>query len=155
MDGVFQRGNKMQLDNVVVQNHKLELKGNNYLIRSYVSTENTGDSYNVKPLADNLDLASGGSNNAWAAKFKSAMVKQLNNGDDLATATKIARNAADAGRAEPETARFESLKNTIIKINNWDIKSSTIPDAPETGGAALIQKSRLYHTEAQWDFLNR
>ncbi len=151
MDGVFQRGNKIQLDNVVVQNHKLELKGNNYLIRSYVSTENTGDSYNVKPLADNLDLASGGSNNAWAAKFKSAMVKQLNNGDDLATATKIARNAADAGRAKPGTAEFESLKNTIIKINNWDIKSSTIPDAPESGGAALVQKSRLYHTEAQWD----
>ncbi|MEJ7681787.1 MAG: TonB-dependent receptor [Segetibacter sp.] len=113
--------------------------------------ENTGDSYNVKPLADNLDLASGGSNSAWAAKFKSALVKQLNNGDDLATATKIARNAADAGRAEPGTAEFEALKNTIIKINNWDIKSSTIPDAPETGGAALIQKSRLYHTEAQWD----
>ena len=31
MDGVFQRGNKIQLDNVVVQNHRLELKGANYL----------------------------------------------------------------------------------------------------------------------------
>ena len=27
MDGVFQRGNKIQLDNVVVQNHRLEVKG--------------------------------------------------------------------------------------------------------------------------------
>ncbi len=60
MDGVFQRGNKIQLDNVVVQNHAIELKGDNYMVRSYVSIENTGDSYNVKPLADNLDLASGG-----------------------------------------------------------------------------------------------
>ncbi|HEX8278278.1 MAG TPA: carboxypeptidase-like regulatory domain-containing protein, partial [Segetibacter sp.] len=145
MDGVFQRGNKIQLDNVVVQNHKLELKGNNYVVRSYVSTENTGDSYNVKPLADNLDLASGGSNSTWATKYKTTLVKQLTNGDDLATATKIARNSADAGRVEPGTAEFENLKNTIIRINNWDIKSGTIPDAPETGGAALIQKSRLYH----------
>lgn len=151
MDGVFQRGNKIQLDNVVVQNHKLELKGSNYVIRSYISTENTGSSYNVKPLADNLDLASGGSNSAWAAKYKSALIKQLSNGDDLAAATRFARTAADAGRAEPGTAEFEALKNTIIKINNWDIKSSTIPDAPETGGAALIQKSHLYHMEAQWD----
>jgi outer membrane receptor protein involved in Fe transport len=151
MDGVFQRGNKIQLDNVVVQNHKLELKGTNYVVRGYVSTENTGDSYNVKPLADNLDLASGGSNNAWATKYKTTLVKQLTNGDDLATATKIARNSADAGRVEPGTAEFENLRNTIIKINNWDIKSGTIPDAPETGGAALIQRSRLYHTEAQWD----
>jgi len=151
MSGVFQRGNKIRLDDVVVQNHHLELKGSNYVVRSYISTENTGNSYNVKPLADNLDLASGGSNNAWAAKYKTALVKQINSGADLATATKIAREAADAGRVEPGTAAFEDLKNTIIKINNWDIKSSTIPDAPETGGAALIQKSRLYHTEAQWD----
>ncbi len=151
MDGVFQRGNKIQLDNVIVQNHKLELKGNNYVIRSYISVENTGDSYNVKPLADNLDLASGGSNNAWAAKYKNTLVTELSKGSDLATATKNARTAADAGRAEPGTGAFETLKNTIIKINNWDIKSTVIPDAPATGGAALIQNSRLYHTEAQWD----
>jgi len=34
MDGLFQRGNKVQLDNVVVQNHRVELKGANYFIRS-------------------------------------------------------------------------------------------------------------------------
>ncbi len=34
MDGVFQRGNKIQLDDVVVQNHKLELKGHNYFVRT-------------------------------------------------------------------------------------------------------------------------
>ncbi|MDB5190683.1 MAG: TonB-dependent receptor [Segetibacter sp.] len=151
IDGVFQRGNKIQLDNVVVQNHNLELKGSNYVVRSYISIENTGDSYNVKPLADNLDLASGGSNNVWAAKYKSALVNQLNAGADLATATKAARVAADAGRVEPGTPAFENLRSTIIKINNWDIKSIAIPDAPETGGAALVQKSRLYHAEAQWD----
>ncbi|HSU51229.1 MAG TPA: TonB-dependent receptor, partial [Segetibacter sp.] len=155
MDGVFQRGNKIQLDNVVVQNHKLELKGANYVVRSYISIENTGDSYNVKPLADNLDLASGGSNNAWSAKYKAALVSKMNDGVDLATATKYARQVADAGRVEPGTPAFEALKNTIIKINNWDIKSSSIPDAPETGGAALVQKSRLYHTEAQWDLSDR
>ena len=137
MDGVFQRGNKIQLDNVIVQNHKLELKGANYSVRSYISIENTGDSYNVKPLADNLDLASGGSNNAWGAKYKTALVSKLNDGVDLATATKYARQIADAGRVEPGTPEFEALKNTIIKINNWDIKSSSIPDAPVTGGAAL------------------
>lgn len=151
MDGVFQRGNKIKLDNVIVQNHQLELKGGNYVVRSYISIENTGDSYNVKPLADNLDLASGGSNNAWVAKYKTALVGQLVNGADLATATQFARKAADAGRAVPGTAAFENLRNTIIKINNWDVKSATIPDAPETGGAALIQKSRMYHTEGQLD----
>src|SRR5258705_3004842 len=78
LDGVFQRGNKIKLDNVIVQNHHVELKGNNYVVRSYISTENTGNSYNVKPLADNLDLYSGGATdtktpNSWGTKFKNAL----------------------------------------------------------------------------------
>ncbi|MBS1662730.1 MAG: TonB-dependent receptor [Bacteroidetes bacterium] len=161
MDGVFQRGNKIRLQNVVVQNHHIELKGSNYIIRSYVSLENTGDSYNVKPLADNLDLYTGGATDtksptSWGTKYKTALQQYgaSHNGlnsSNLAAATQYARQQADAGRAEPGTERFNRLVDTIIKINNWDIKSGSIPDAPVTGGAALVQKSRLYHTEAQWD----
>ena len=156
LDGVFQRGNKIRLENVLVQNHHLELKGDNFVVRSYISVENTGDSYNVKPTADNLDLYSGGSNNAWGTKYKNALNAYVAaNGPltnaNLAAATQYARTVADAGRAEPGTPRFDSLVNVITSINNWDIKSSTIPDAPETGGSALVQNSRLYHTEAQWD----
>lgn len=156
MDGVFQRGNKIQLDNVVVQNHKLELKGHNFVLRGYVSRENTGDSYNVKPTADNLDLASGGSGSVWGKKYKDALnTYAANHGglssSNLADATKFAREQADASRVVPGTQAFEDLKHTITKINNWDIKSSLIPDAPATGGSALVQKSNMYHLEGQWD----
>jgi outer membrane receptor protein involved in Fe transport len=165
MDGVFQRGNKVKLDDVIVQNHDVELKGANYVIRSYVSIENTGDSYNVKPLADNMDLYSGGASDtktasSWGTKFKNALSSfaAANGGltsENLAAATQFARTQADASRAVPGTARFDSIKNVIRHINNWDIKSGSIPDAPVTGGAALIQKSRLYHTEAQWDLSSK
>jgi len=161
MDGVFQRGNKVRLDGVMVQNHHLEIKGSNYVIRSYVSIEDTGHSYNVKPLADNMDLYTGGASDtktptSWGTKYKNALNQYVSEhgaltSDNLAAATQFARDQADASRAQPGTPRFDSLKNVITKINNWDIKSSSIPNAPETGGAALIQKSRMYHTEAQWD----
>jgi outer membrane receptor protein involved in Fe transport len=156
MDGVFQRGNKIQLDNVIVQNHQLQLKGNSFTVRGYISKENTGDSFNVKPLADNLDLTSGGASDtktptSWGTKFKTALQTNLNNGIDLATATANARLAADASRVKPGTTEFDALKSKIVRLNNWDIKSGSIPDAPETGGAALVQKSNLYHIEGQWD----
>jgi iron complex outermembrane receptor protein len=162
MDGVFQRGNKIRLQNVVVQNHHLQLKGSNYIIHGYVSLENTGDSYNVKPLADNMDLYSGGATDtktptSWGTKYKNALNNYAtNNGGtltsaNLAAATQYARDQADASRVQPGTPEFNQLKNTIIKINNWDIKSGSIPDAPATGGAALVQKSHLYHLEGQWD----
>ncbi|HSB94211.1 MAG TPA: TonB-dependent receptor, partial [Flavitalea sp.] len=154
MDGVFQRGNKVQLDDVVVQNHKLELRGANYFIRSYVSIENTGNSYNVKPLADNLDLTHL-SNPAWRDLFKSTLQGELDNGTELTNAMHVARAAADAGRVEPGTPEFDKLKNTIIGINNWDHKNAGIDGAPETGGAWLLQKSRMYHTDAQWDLSNK
>ena len=157
MDGVFQRGNKIKLDNVVVHNHQLELKGASYTIKAYTSIENSGDSYNVKPLADNLDLYSGGSGSAWAAKYKTALTTYAtNNGgaltsSNLAAANAFARLQADASRVVPGTQRFNTVRDSIISINNWDIKSSAIPNAPLTGGAALIQKSNLYHVEGQLD----
>jgi iron complex outermembrane recepter protein len=158
MDGVFQRGNKVKLDNVVVQNHQLELKGKSFTLKAYTTNENTGDSYNVKPLADNLDLYTGGSATVWGNKYKAALNAFVTAKGDttlrsatLAEATAYARKQADAGRAEPGTPRFKIVKDSIIKINNWDIKSGTIPNAPVTGGAALIQKSNLYHVEGQLD----
>ncbi len=153
MDGVFQRGNKIQLDNVVVQNHHLELKGPKYFFRSYVSLENTGDSYNVKPLVDNLDL-SNKSNPAWRDAFKTALQDELNRGTALADAMRLARTFADQGRAEPGTPEFEALKKTIIGINNWD-HGSVVAGAPATGGAWLHQMSRIYHTDAQLDLSDR
>lgn len=156
MDGVFQRGNKIQLDNVVIQNHKVELKGSNFLVRAYTTSENSGDSYNVKPLADNMDLSTGGSGSVWGAAYKSALNQYgtdnggLNDGN-LAAATAYARQIADANRAVPGTKAFNDQKALITSINNWDIKSATIPDAPVSGGAALVQKSHLYHVEGQLD----
>lgn len=158
MDGLFQRGNKIKLDNVIVQNHQVEFKNRSLTFKAYTSRENSGDSYNVKPLADNLDLYSGGSANAWGAKYKAALNAFMTARGDttlrssyLADATRYAREQADASRVVPGTERFNRVKDSITRINNWDIRSSSIPDAPETGGAALIQKSNLYHAEAQWD----
>ena len=149
MDGIFQRGNKVQLRDVQVQNHRVELKSNRFFVRSYVSLENTGNSYNLKPLSDNLDL-NNGSNSVWGGRYKTALQAGLDNDLSLAEAHHQARVAADAGRVEPDTPEFEQLKNTIIGINNWDI-AANVPGAPTTGGAWLLQKSRLYHTDAQWN----
>ncbi|HEU4472023.1 MAG TPA: TonB-dependent receptor, partial [Flavisolibacter sp.] len=148
---VFQRGNKIQLDNVAVQNHRIELRGDHYFIRSYMSIEKTGDSYNVKPLADNLQLTHL-SNGAWGSRFKTALQNALGAGQDLAAAMQTARQAADQGRVEPGTAAFDRLKDTITGINNWDHVNANIAGAPRTGGAWLRQKSRMYHTDAQYDF---
>ncbi|AHJ97238.1 TonB-dependent receptor [Hymenobacter swuensis] len=149
MDGVFQRGNKIQLDGVTVQNHKVELKGENFTARAYMLVENTGNSYNLNPLALNLDLQNG-SNAAWGNKFKAELQSQLSGGATLAQAMQQARTVADAGRAVPGTPAFDALKAQIVKTNNWD-SGVNVPGAPIPGGAALTQRSRTYHSDAIWN----
>lgn len=149
MDGIFQRGNKIQLKDVTVQNHKLELRGADFTARAYMLIENTGNSYNLNPLAYNLDL-NNSSNSVWAGKFQKELQTEVNNGVDLATAMNAARAVADQGRVEPGTTAFNDLKKTIIGINNWDIAVNT-PGAPVTGGAALWQRSNTYHSDVQWN----
>jgi outer membrane receptor protein involved in Fe transport len=153
LDGLFQRGNKVRLDDVSVQNHRVELKGKGFFVRAYGAIEDTGKSYNLKPLTDNLDL-NNGSNAQWATRFQTALQSAVNSGVPLATAFKTARTAADQGRVEPGTTAFEQLKNTIIGINNWDI-AVNVAGAPVTGGAWLKQRSNLYHLDGQWDLSKR
>ena len=45
MNGVFQRGNRIRLQGANVQNHKIEISNPDFLIRAYVSIENSGNSY--------------------------------------------------------------------------------------------------------------
>ncbi|MDV2460284.1 energy transducer TonB [Elizabethkingia anophelis] len=151
LDGTFQRGNKIRLQNATVQNHKVELTGKELTVRAYVSIENTGDSYNLKPLADNLDLTNL-SNNNWKNIFQSALQNSLNAGTNLNDAFALARREADKNRVVPGTSAFEQLKNTIIGINNWDSANGGVAGAPLTGGAKLEQKSHFYQGEATYDF---
>ncbi len=149
MDGVFQRGNKIQLSGATLQNHSVELKGEALTVKVYTSLENTGKSYNLKPLADNLDLTFK-DNKTWSNDYKTELQNEFNSGVDLVTAQQLARAKADQGRYTPGSTAFNNAKNTIVGINNWD-HASLIKDAPLTGGAALIQKSNLYHADVQYD----
>ena len=148
MDGIFQRGNRVQLKDVTVQNHKIELRNEDLLFRAYMLKENTGHSYNLNPVAYNLDLVNA-TNAVWGTRFKNELQKQLDNGIDLASAMRSARVVADQGRYEPGTARFDSLKNIIVNSNNWDIASVTPGGAP-SGGGALWQFSNTYHFDFQY-----
>nr|WP_314493348.1 TonB-dependent receptor [uncultured Chryseobacterium sp.] len=150
LDGTFQRGNKIRLQNATVQNHKVELTGRELTLRAYMSVENTGESYNLKPLADNLDLTNL-SNNNWRNIFQTTLQERLNSGVNLNDAFVLARQEADKNRVIPGTAAFEQLKNTITGINNWDSANSGIAGAPATGGAKLEQKSRFYQGEFTYD----
>ncbi|WP_160716207.1 TonB-dependent receptor [Chitinophaga solisilvae] len=150
MDGFFQRGNRIGLKGVTVSNHKLEITHPDFTVRSYVSIENTGDSYNMNPLADNLEK-SFKSDKAWQKDYTTGLNNALTAGKDLVAAHQAARTFADAGRWTPGTPEFEAQREKIKGINDWDIYPTSKNPDNTSGGAALLQKSRFYHTEGTWN----
>ncbi|PWJ55941.1 TonB-dependent receptor-like protein [Dyadobacter jejuensis] len=153
MDGLFQRGNKIKLNGVNIQNHRISLEGNGLKWNAYMTLEDTGHSYNLKPTADNLDL-NNGTNAIWAGRFQKSLQEHIDGGTGLSEAFLIARQEADKGRVEPGTKAFEELKRTITGINNWDI-AANVAGAPATGGSALRQRSTTYHSDLQYYLSNR
>ncbi len=136
---IFQRGNRIRLDGYQIQQHRIELRGANYFVRSYLTVENTTNSYNLGPAGASMDKAFKSDNN-WYNDYKTGYQNAYNNGLTTAESHAAARTFADAGRFQPNTPEFNSKLNDLIHVNNWD------------KGAQLLLQNKLLHLEGQYDF---
>ena len=137
---IYQRSNRFRLDDYTLHQFAIDYHTPVFQVKGYLTTENTGNSYNMRSLAENMDRAYK-SDNQWFADYTTAYKNAITKGSTIAEAHKIARTTSDQGRFEPGTEAYEKKKNELTKINNWDI------------GAALRVKSSLVHAEGlfNWD----
>jgi len=135
-DNVYQRSNRFRLQNYHLQQHALTLTSPVVQARTYFTQENTGQSYNLRSMGENLDR-SFKPDAQWNADYTSAWNAAVAAGQPVAQAHATARTAADAGRLQPGTAAFAQRLTELQAINNWD------------QGAALRVRADLFHAEAQ------
>jgi iron complex outermembrane receptor protein len=133
---IYQRTNRFRLDNYLTSQHSLAFKTSSLQFKAYVNTENTGDSYNIRSMAENIER-SFKTDNTWFTDFSNRFTTAVNGGATVIAAMQDARTAADNGRPVPHSAQTNTLISQLRDINNWDI------------GAALQVKSALYHAELQ------
>jgi outer membrane receptor protein involved in Fe transport len=139
IDNVYQRANRFALKDYILQQYALELKNDIFQVRAFVTTENTGQSYNLRSAAENMDR-SFKPDNDWYADYTAAFNNALATpGATTAQALNQARATADQGRLQPGTTAFKNKLNELADINNWD------------RGAALRVKDKLVHGEGQAD----
>ena len=138
----YQRANRFRLQDYFLQQFGVNYENPYAEFRTYLTSENTGHSYNLRSLAENLDRNFKSDDN-WFTDFTAAFDQAYATGAATETALQLARQAADEGRYVPGTTVFNQKKNELTRINNWDI------------GAALNVKSRLIHSEGMisWDKL--
>lgn len=138
----YQRSNRFRMENYTLQQFSLDYQSELFQVKAYLTLENTGKSYNLRSLAENMDRAFK-SDNQWFSDYTTAFNTATSGGLSAADAHASARSNADNGRYAPGTTSFEQKKNELIEINNWDY------------GAALRVKANLAHTEGliNWDKL--
>ena len=136
LDNVYQRSNRFRLQDYRLQQHGLTLSGPVVQARAYLTRENTGRSYNLRSMAENLDRGFK-PDAAWNRDYAAAWNAATQAGSAVAAAHAAARAAADAGRPQPGTPAFQDRRQQLQDINDWD------------RGAALRVRADLLHAEAQ------
>ncbi|RZL14189.1 MAG: TonB-dependent receptor, partial [Hymenobacter sp.] len=118
-DNVYQRSNRFRLQDYLLQQHALTLTTPVVQARAYLTQENTGKSYNLRSMGENIDR-SYKSDAQWNTDFTNAWNSATAGGQGVATALATARTAADAGRLQPGTDAFNQRLSNLQDINNWD-----------------------------------
>lgn len=138
-NAVYQGANRYYLNNFFMQQHKLEVKGKNFFVRSYTTTEDGGKSYDMLFTGLNVNRA-WKDDSTWFGQYAGAFVQATLAGQTPANAHIAARGVADTGRLIPGTPEFKKAFDQVIA--NPDVLS----------GSKLVDNSRIYHSDANYNF---
>ncbi len=158
---VYTGAQRYSLSNFNIQQHRLQLRGDNFFVRAYTTRENSGDSYiaeflGVKSIEDTY-----GSLNSYFTEYANQYLKSLydqgyrkeDNPNDVQLEEKnlahqFARAQVERSLLDPNSKEFQKLKDGQF----YDAKGEklTVPNGP-----LFNDKSNLYHGEFQYDFKNQ
>jgi outer membrane receptor protein involved in Fe transport len=136
---VYQGANRYYLNDFYMEQHKLEFKGKNFFLRGYTTTEDGGNSYDMRFTGININRA-WKPDATWFGQYAGAYIQSTLAGALPTQAHQIARNTADTGRLLPGTDGFKNAFNTVT--TNADVLV----------GSKLEDNSRIYHSDGNYNF---
>ncbi len=146
---IYQGTEKYALRNFSQQFHKLELRGDNFFVRGYITQTDAGDSYNLSALGAYANEAFSNSRTTWVPDFVKAMQGYKEDVTYQGTVTAgdfvSARNYADRNIPGSNTTQFRDTINAVRKRF-----FQRIPP-----GATFSDDSRLKHAEFNYKFFNQ
>ncbi|QTE21288.1 TonB-dependent receptor [Polaribacter cellanae] len=128
---IYQGANRYNIRDFYLAQQKLELRGKNFFVRGYVTTEDAGNSYDSRFAAINI-------NRRWKSDqdwFKEYAGAYLVSGSHA-----FARTQADSGRLEPGTPGFQAAFNDVTS------------DPDLVTGSKFQDQTKLYHGDVNYNF---
>ena len=144
-NAVYQGGNRYYLNDFFMQQHKLEIKGDNFFVRGYTTNEDGGKSYDMQFTAWNINKK-WKSNDNWFGQYAGTYAQAFAGllgptyAGNVMASNALARTIADTGRLIPGTPAFQNAFNAVIS------------DPDILTGSKLVDNSRIYHSDANYNF---
>ena len=135
---IYQGANRYQLKDFILQQHRLEIKNDDFFLRGYITSENAGKSYDMRFTGINMNKVNA---TEWFGTYAGAYLQSVLGGADDATAHANARQAADAAYTpQPGTPEFQALFDKVT--NDPDIST----------GSKFLDNTKMYVAEGNYNF---
>ena len=136
---IYQGTNRYNIANFFQQQHKLEVKNDNFFVRGYVVADKAGDSYDMVFTGININRA-WKDDNTWFGEYTGTYVLATLSGATNDGAHAAARAQAESGRFLPGSPGFKAAFDR--SINDPDLSS----------GSKFQDASKYYHADANYNF---
>ena len=136
---IYQGTNRYNIDNFKQNQHKIEVKNDNFFLRGYVVSDDAGDSYDMVFTGININRA-WKDDNTWFGEYVGNYVAATLGGATNEAAHAAGRAAAESGRFEPGSAGFKQAFNE--SVNDPDLST----------GSKFQDASKYYHLDGNYNF---
>ncbi|QLG45592.1 TonB-dependent receptor [Costertonia aggregata] len=136
---IYQGTNRYNIANFFQEQHKLEIRNDNFFLRGYVVADKAGDSYDMVFTGININRA-WKDDQTWFGEYAGTYVQATLGGATDAQAHAAARAQAESGRFLPGTPEFQNAFDRVIRN----------PDLSE--GSQFRDASKYYHADANYNF---
>lgn len=139
---LYQGLNRYAITNFGMQQHKLELKNDNFFLRGYVTSDDAGDSYDMVFTGININRA-WKSDAQWFGDYINTFVGASLNGATEPQAHAAARAVAETGRFVPGSPEFIQAFNNSVTNSDLSV------------GSKFQDTSKYYHADGNYNFKDK
>ncbi|UZO82164.1 TonB-dependent receptor [Aquimarina sp. ERC-38] len=138
-NSIIQNTNRFSAPNFFLQQHRLEIKNNNFFVRGYINSQNAGDLYDTRIAAININQGRK-TDNEWFGEYVTTYANARSAGLPNNEAHSRARAIADANRLIPGTAEFQEALDNVTS------------DTDFTTGSKFKDESNYSHVDVNYNF---
>ena len=136
---IYQGTNRYNINGFFQEQHKLEIRNDNFFVRGYLVGDKAGDSYDMVATGININRV-WKDDRTWFGEYVAAYAGATLAGQTNDAAHAAGRAQAESGRFLPGSSEFKAAFNSVIKDPNL------------LSGSQFVDASKYYHADANYNF---